>query len=425
MINNTQKTQKMKTYIVLAMMLLLGFSGIAQKKEIKQALKELKKDNFDAASTALDAAELLSSSMDTKMTSQYNFLRSKTYFRNGESDLDNIIKAIDALEASNGYEGTEQQQQLILAHLVNKGSELLGNQDYPKASNYFRNAYRLPPNDAIYLYYAASTSVNGGLYDEALAMYEELKALKYTGVVEQFFAVNNDTQKEDLFDTKTMRDISVKAKTHSNPTSKLTKSKYPEIIKNMALIYVQQGDNDKALASMTEARAQNPEDLNLLLTEANVHYSMGNMDQFKSLLEIATQRDPNNAELQYNLGVIAAEAKDFDNSKKYYQRAIEIDPNYTNALINLAALILGQEEGILEEMNGLGSSAADDRRYDQLKEERNQLYLDAIPYLEKALTSDPKNYQAAKTLSNIFSAVGDTDKYKEYKAMADRLETQQ
>jgi tetratricopeptide (TPR) repeat protein len=176
---------------------------------------------------------------------------------------------------------------------------------------------------------------------------------------------------------------------------------------------------------MTEARAQNPEDLNLLLTEANVHYSMGNMDQFKSLLEIATQRDPNNAELQYNLGVIAAEAKDFDNSKKYYQRAIEIDPNYTNALINLAALILGQEEGILEEMNGLGSSAADDRRYDQLKEERNQLYLDAIPYLEKALTSDPKNYQAAKTLSNIFSAVGDTDKYKEYKAMADRLETQQ
>ncbi len=70
----------------------------------------------------------------------------------------------------------------------------------------------------------------------------------------------------------------------------------------------------------------------------------------------------------------------------------------------------------------LGSSAADDRKYDQFKAERNQLYLDAIPYLENAIGIDSTNFQAAKTLSNIYSATGDSEKYKEFKALAESLE---
>ena len=244
----------------------------------------------------------------------------------------------------------------------------------------------------------------------------------FTGVEKQYFAVNKETNVEESFDSKVLRDISVKTKTHINPSDKNTKSKYPEIIKNMALIYNQRGETEKALEAMREARAENPDDLNLVLTEANVHYTMGNTEKFKELLEYATKRDPNNAELQYNLGVIAADADDFENAKKYYQRAIALNSKYTNAYINLAALILGQEESIIDEMNNLGTSAADDRRYDELREERNQLYLDAIPYLEKALAADPTNFQAAKTLSNIFSTTGNDVKAKEYKDMADRLE---
>ena len=72
-------------------------------------------------------------------------------------------------------------------------------------------------------------------------------------------------------------------------------------------------------------------------------------------------------------------------------------------------------------MNSLGSSRSDDLKYDNLKEKRNQMFLEAIPFLESAISIDPKNYQAVKTLSNIYSAVGNTKKYKEYKAMADSL----
>ena len=36
-------------------------------------------------------------------------------------------------------------------------------------------------------------------------------------------------------------------------------------------------------------------------------------------------KDPNNPELQYNLGVISSDIDDFENSKKYYLRAIELE----------------------------------------------------------------------------------------------------
>jgi hypothetical protein len=41
--------------------------------------------------------------------------------------------------------------------------------------------------------------------------------------------------------------ISIKAKTHINPIEEFTKSRFPLIIKNIALIYKERGDNDKAL----------------------------------------------------------------------------------------------------------------------------------------------------------------------------------
>ena len=138
----------------------------------------------------------------------------------------------------------------------------------------------------------------------------------------------------------------------------------------------------------------------------------------KSLL--SEEMDPNNAELQYNLGVIAAEADHPDEAKGYYEKAIALDPTYINAYINLSALILGGEQPLIEEMNGLGTSSADNKRYDELREQRQALYRDAIPYLDKALEIAPKNINAAKTLMNIYSILGETDKYK---AMKERVES--
>ena len=85
----------------------------------------------------------------------------------------------------------------------------------------------------------------------------------------------------------------------------------------------------------------------------------------------------------------------------------------------MAALILAQEESIISEMNNLGNSAADDRRYDLLRAKRKDLYFEAIPYLQQDFGIDSSKYQAAKTLSNIYSALGDDINDKKYREISD------
>ncbi|TXE11783.1 tetratricopeptide repeat protein [Seonamhaeicola algicola] len=416
----------MKKQTLVALSLAICSFSFAQKKELKAAEKAIKSNNFAEAKTAINQAESLMSAMDDKSKDKFYFLKGQALYSNGAgnlADFDAALESFGNVKSAYPAEIAKLKQDITNA-LLQKGNGFYEKNDYSSASKYFERAYNVTKKDTAYLYYAAATAVNVKEYDRALSLYEQLRDLGYTGIGTQYYAVNKTTQEEEVFQSKELRDLSVKsAKTHIKPFEKTTESKKPEIVKNIALIYVSNGDNEKALQAMKDARAESPDDINLLLSEANVHFKMGNTEEFKKLLEQATQMDPDNAELQYNLGVIASESGDNDAAKSYYEKAIELDPSYSNAYINLSALILGKEEGIIKEMNGLGSSAADDKRYDELREERQNLYREAVPYLTKALEMDGDNINAAKTLMNIYSILGETAKQKEMKEIVDSIES--
>jgi tetratricopeptide (TPR) repeat protein len=174
------------------------------------------------------------------------------------------------------------------------------------------------------------------------------------------------------------------------------------------------------------ARADDPESIDLLLQEAYLHYNMGNIAKFKELLELAVQKDPTNPELQLNLGIISSDAKDFENSKKYYLRAIELKPDYANAYINLSVLILEPEVVIVEKMNEINRlprpRSSDLDKYDELKEKKNLLYLEAIPFLEKAFEYDSTNFNIAQKLYEMMSAIGKDGEAKKYKNLKNSLQ---
>ena len=415
----------MKKQFLIAFAILISTISYAQKKELKAAEKAIKSNNFAEAKAALSTVSTMLSSLDAKTKDDYYFLNAKALFANGAGSNDDInmaLESIDKIGDQSSPEIGELKQEMVNSFLT-KGNEHYEKKDYSSASHSFEQAYRASTKDTLYLYYAASTAVSVQDYDRSLKLYEELKDLGFTGVETEYTATNKETGEEESFPNTNLRDLNVKAGTHINPKEKKTESKRAEIVKNIALIHVSNGDNEKALSAMADARKENPDDINLLLSEANVHYKMGNKDEFKGLLEVATEKDPNNPELQYNLGVIAAESGDKESAKKYYTKSIELDPTYINSQINMAALILSEEESIIQEMNGLGSSAADDKRYDELREERKQLYQNAIPYLESALNIESNNIQAAKTLMNIYSVTGDDAKFKALKAKVDELES--
>lgn len=413
----------MKKQLIIALAFSISAFSFAQKKELRSAEKAIKGNNFAEAKAALNQAKALMSSMDDKSKAKYYYLLGQAFYANGAGSMQDIDKALESLENVKGAYVAEigELKQNMTNGVLTKGNKAYEAKDYSTASKYFEHAYKMSKTDTLFLYYAAATAVNVKEYDRALKLYEELKTLGYTGIQKEYFATNAETGEEEVLD-KSTRDLYVKAKSHINPGERTTDSKKPEIVKNIALIYVSNGDNEKAVTAIKDARAETPEDIDLLLTEANVHFKMGNKAEFQRLLEIATKKDPQNAELQYNLGVIAGESGDNEAAKKYYDKVIELDPSYINAYINMSALILNSEKAIVDEMNGLGTSAADDKRYDELREKRQNLYKTAVPYLDKALNIDSKNINAAKTLMNIYSVLGETDKFKAMKEKVQAME---
>lgn len=424
----------MKKQMIIALALLVSSFSFSQKDELKDAEKAIKNGNFADAKSAVKTAEPLIANEDDRTKARFYFVKGQAMYANGNAsneDIDTAIASFDKvveLEKADGKEKYTSEvndiKQTMLSSFLTKANSALENKSYLESTSNFEKAYRMSPKDTLYLYYAASTAVNAQDYETSLSYYEELRDLGFTGVEMEYTAVSKETGEEEIFNSKSLRDISVKAGTHISPKDRKTDSKSGEIIKNIALIYVNNGENEKALEAMKTAREQNPDDLSLILSEANVQLKMGNRDEFKKLIEIATQKDPNNAELQYNLGVVAAEAGDADSARKYYKKAISLDPEYADAHNNMAVLILQSEQEIIEKMNTLGTSSADNKKYDEYKAQRTELYKDAIPYLEKTLSIRPKNLEAAKTLMNIYSALGETAKFKEMKTKVDAMQSE-
>lgn len=421
----------MKKQIIIALALTIGVFSFAQKKELKSAEKAIKSSNFADAKAAINAAESLMSAMDSKTKAKFYLLKGQALYANGagsNTDIDGALesfKMLSDLESQTGKRVYSDEANEIKGQmgnvLVQKGTTAYGNKNFELAAGNFEKAYRVSPVDTVFLYNAATAAVNGKDYDAALRIYKELSAVGYTGISKQYLATEVATGEEQSFPSIVMRDLSVKAKTHTNPKVVDTESKVGEIAKNITLIYISQGENEKAIAAIDEAKKTNPDDVNLVLAEADLYRKMDNTKKYTELIAKALELDPNNVDLVFNLGVTAADNNDIEAAKKYYNKAIKMDPKYANAYMNMAVLVLDQEQVIIEQMNKLGTSAADNKKYDELKVKREGVYKEATPYLAKVLELNPKDINAATTLMNLYSALGDTANYKSMKAKVDAL----
>ena len=287
---------------------------------------------------------------------------------------------------------------------------------YNEASSILYSVYQLDKKDQEKLYYAANYAVTAINYDDALKYYLELKSLNYSGEGTQYYAINKSNNKEEYFNTKEQRESFIKLGTHEKPRDEKIESKRGEIYKNIALIYVNKGKNEDAIQAYSDARKVNPNDNSLLLNEANLYLTLKDFDMYTKLVNEALAKDPNNAEMLYNLGVISDTANKLDAAEGYYKKAIEIDPKYFNAYLNLAELKMRSDQKFVDEINKLGTSDKDLKRYEVVKADRNKNFLIILPILEKAVELDPTNDPAKKTLLSVYKALEMSDKVKELKS---------
>lgn len=416
-------------YVLLASALLISVASFAQKDQIKSAEKALKSGDAQGAITILTGGEsVVANAKDTEQA-QFYFVKGNAYLDLANKKVDeskNLSLAAESYKKLIEVEKASGKQKYstdaatsitnIKGLLINSAIADTQANKHKEGAKKLYDAYELDKKDTINLYYAASTAVNSQDFDLALPMYEELKKLNYSGKGTLYLASNKANGNEDNFSSAKDRDLAVKLGTHEKPKTEPIPSKRGEIYKNLALILVQKGRTEEAKKAISDARKANPEDTSLILTEANLYLESKDYDTYKKLVGEALEKDPNNADLVFNLGVISAGAKNNADAEKYYLKAIEINPNYANAYLNLAALKLEAEKPIIDEMNKLGTSTKDMKRYDVLKAQREGVFRGVIPYLKKANELDPKNEDVAKTLLGVYKALEMTAEAKALKA---------
>jgi tetratricopeptide (TPR) repeat protein len=416
-------------YVILASALMISVATFAQKDQIKSAEKALKGGDAQGAIAILkDAENLIVNAKDVEQA-QYYFVKGNAYLelankkieesKNLSLAADTYKKLIEVEKTSGKLKYSTQAAASITeikGKLINSAIADTQASKHAEGAKKLYDAYLLDKNDTINLYYAASTAANSQDYDLALPMYEELKKINFSGKGTSYTAVNKISSNEDVFNNAKERDLAVKLGTHEKPKTEASPSKRGEIYKNLALILVQKGRTEDAKKAIADARRTNPEDSSLLLTEANLYLETKDFDMYKKLVGEALQKEPNNADLVFNLGVLSANAKNSADAEKYYLKAIEINPKYTNAYLNLAALKLEAERPIIDEMNKLGTTAKDMKRYDVLKAQRENVFRGVIPYLKKANELDPKNEDVSKTLLGVYKALEMTAEAKALKA---------
>lgn len=425
-------------FILLIIFIFFGFETQGQKKELRKIDKLIIESFYEEAKDELDNSKSLILSSDEKYKAQFYFYDAKVSaeikdFKNAISSLNSLLKINKTTYPTKVEQEYENLSVVISNSIVN--AAVKDNQDgnFLDAADKLIMAYEMDKDQyKDYLYFAAGSAVNGKDYDKALQYYVNLKDSGYTGVADEYFVTNNESGLEEKV-SKTEFDLLKSSKDYSNPRTGQTESRLPEIVKNIALIYVQQGKNDFAENAIKEARRIQPNDVSLLLNEADLYIRISNnskdedeallyRNKFKDLMERAIELDPNNGILYYNLGVIYAEQGELALAKENYTQAIVLIPDYVDAYLNLVSVILEDEIKIVEEMNSLGNSSKDNIKYDELKIKREDLYKECVPLLENLLKVSPENIDALNTLKNIYGVLGNNDGFMQLKAKIEELQ---
>lgn len=437
-------------YLLLASAFLVSGLTFAQKDELKTLKKIYDKDEIKAKDlteykAAIEKSEPLLASASESDKIYLGFYKSLVPFieaqeaasrpenrANPQAALmkifnannifqlaDNTSKVVE-LEKTSGKqvltksinEDIADMKPMLLNYAVNLGKQ----KNYKDATTVLYSLYLLDKTDLEKLYYAGNYAVNDKDYDKALTYYNELIKQNYSGERSEYMATSKLSGEEVTFASLADREKAVKMGTHEKPRTEQIKSKRGEIYRNVALIYNSKGDVAAATKAVAEARAANPDDLTLAMTQADLFMKSNNIEGYKQVIAQVISKSPNDPNLFYNLGVLAAQANENVEAEKYYKKAIEIDPNYINAYLNLSVLKLNGDTAIVDEMNKLGTSAKDNKRYDELKVKREAIFKSTLPYLEKANKLDPKNEDVYRTLLNVYNYLEMTSEAKALKA---------
>lgn len=137
-------------------------------------------------------------------------------------------------------------------------------------------------------------------------------------------------------------------------------------------------------------------------------------DEAQQMLETYIQADPNNPQLYYVLGVLYDSQEEADKAMVNYKKAIELDPNNAQALLQYGRQICNKAYRLDDSLSGVSTPEYNKARTEQI----DPLFREAAQYLEKAYELDPENMDdALRLLRNVYYNLNDQENLQRIESM--------
>ncbi len=426
----SQSVIKMKKAILIAAAVGMTLPGIAQDKYVVSANLAMKSQNYEEAKMEIDKAM---ANPETSKKPKALLSKAQVYFslqnvdkyKAGNPYKEGLKAAMELAEVKADYERGTVDQLLMLGGFLsyNEGVKAYNDKKYDESVELMKTVTKIG-------------EMNGGKRFEKLP--PNVQRQMDTVVADAYLTMANSV----YFAGKWEESIPMLIKVKENPIRRV-----PSVYECLIDAYSKTNNAEKEFATIDEARKAFPNDVALRNRELNYYIKNGRMEDLVKKLEEASAKDPNNADLHFNLATTylsmanpkdgkkpANSAELYTKSEESFTRAIKASPDNAGFNYNFGALYFNQATDFNDQINAItGSSKADQDKYESLKAKRDGLFTKAAPYFEKSYSilspndaklqgEDLRTYKSTViALNRIYILQGKTDKASEMKKIMDTL----
>ncbi|MDH5474538.1 MAG: hypothetical protein OEX22_02485 [Cyclobacteriaceae bacterium] len=388
-----------RSTLLMAAVILLSSAVFAQKEKkpnINKALKYMQDGDLATAKSEIDRASTYEKTSTNGKTWYYRGLIYATIdtssTQGGLSDnalevaMESFNKADELQKGSAEYFITDsyglpvlkpQQIDGLWGTYLNAGVKHFQNEEAEDAVKNFVKCAIIKPQDTTAYLYAGLASQSGKMYESAVNNFN--KYIEVGGASEDVYA---------------------------------------------SLIYIigtVNKDSEGALEMVEAAMNKYPLNSTFPKQKIDLLILLDKIDEAKNGLLGAIEKEPENPQLYFSLGILYQELEEVENAKKAYENSLVVDPAFFNSRFNLAVMVYNEAVEYIKQKNALGISKADQKKADELQKTIDIKLKEAQPHWEKVLEADPKERTAMETLKYIFVQTKSYDKAEEMQARLDAL----
>jgi tetratricopeptide (TPR) repeat protein len=366
--------------VLFALILSVQFT-FAQKAAVQSAINYLRYDDLDKAKEAIDGA---TTNEGTVGMAKAWYYKGCIYQAINESSNEkftalkpgSIETAMTAFTKANEldskskefYDDIQKRMSVLIAQLMNEGVDKYREKDYSGALKMFETSIKVKKDlynltDTLAMYNAGLAADKAGSKPVAIKYFSELAEIGYGG-----------------------------ARTYLLLSS----------------LHFEMKDTTKTLEELNKGRTKFPEDKDLITKQLNLYLITGRSQEAFAQIDAAISKDSANSMLYFNKGVLADQLKKPLEAEAAYKKAIELKPDYFDALYNLGAMYFNNGAEMANKANDIPTNKV--KEYEAAKLKFEAKFREALPHLEKAFEINPKDGATLQSLKTLYVRLNDTKK---------------